>query len=129
MKKIIRLTESDLTRIVKRVIKENENTRIGKVYFNDEKYPGFMYVKEILPKYQMSWVGTITDEVVPTELIKDDDMDIYSLESPDGKTFGYEIFEYDLNGKKYLVLNLVDPQEIEKYLRDGGEWFPSYYQT
>lgn len=129
MKKIIRLTESDLTNIVKRVIKENENNRLGKVYFNNENYPGFMYVKEILPKYQMYWVGTMTNEVLPTELIKDDDMDIYWLESPDGKTFGYELFEHDLKGKKYLVLDLVDPQEIEKYLRNGGEWFPSHYEA
>jgi|694.fasta_scaffold00170_42 hypothetical protein len=129
MKKIIRITESDLTNIVKRVIKENENNRLGKVYFNNENYPGFMYVKEILPKYQMYWVGTMTNEVLPTELIKDDDMDIYWLESPDGKTFGYELFEDDLKGKKYLVLDLVDPQEIEKYLRNGGEWFPSHYEA
>ena len=128
MKKIIKLTESDLHRIVRRVIKENENTHIGKVYFNDEKYPGFMYVKEILPKYQMYWVGTMTNEVLPTELIKDDDMDIYWLKSPDGETFGYEIFEYDFKGEKYLVLDFVDPQEMETYLRNGGEWFSSHYE-
>jgi len=124
MKKVIKLTESDLVKIVKRVIKESDNTHIGKVYFNDKKYPGFMYVKEILPKYQMYWVNTESNEVLPVELTKDDEMEIYWLVSPDGKTFGYEIFEHD---NKYLVLDLIDPQEIEKYLRKGGEWFPSHY--
>jgi hypothetical protein len=123
MKKVIRLTESDLFNIVKRVIKENTHT--GKVYFNDEKYPGFMFVNEILPKYQMYWANTESDEVLPAELTKDGDMDVYWLESPDGKTFGYEIFEHDFEGKKYFVLDLVDPQEMDKYLRKGGEWFPT----
>jgi len=125
MKKVIRLTESDLVGIVRQIIKESENTPIGKVYFNDKKYPGFMYVKEILPKYKMYWVGTESHEVLPAELTKDDDMDIYWLESPDGETFGYEIFEHD---NKYLVLTPIDPQELEKYLRKGGKWFPSNYK-
>ena len=99
--------------------KLNDN-EIGKVYFNDEEYPGFMYVKEILPKYQMYWIGTESDEVIPTELTKDNEMDLYWLKSPDGKTFAYEIFKH-----QYLVLELSEPQEMNKYLRDGGEWFPS----
>jgi hypothetical protein len=45
--------------------KLNESNEIGKVYFNYEEYPGFMYVKEILPKYQMYWIGTESDEVIP----------------------------------------------------------------
>lgn len=102
--------------------KLNESNQIGTVYFNDEKYPGFMYVKEILPKYQMYWIGTETDEVIPTELLKDEEMDLYWLRSPDGKTFAYEIFKHE-NG--YFILDLLEPQELNKYLRDGGEWFPS----
>jgi len=102
--------------------KLNESNNIGKVYFNDEKYPGFMYVKEVLPKYQMYWIGTESDEVISAELTKDNEMDLYWLQSPDGKTFAYEIFKHQ-NG--YLVLELIEPQEMNKYLRDGGEWFPS----
>lgn len=95
---------------------------LGKVYFNDEKPPGFMYVKEMVPKYQMYWIGTKTDEVIPTELVKDEEMDLYWLKSPDGKTFGYEIFKHESG---YLILDLLEPQGLNNYLRDGGRWFPS----
>lgn len=100
---------------------KNDYNKIGKVYFNDEKYPGFMYVKEILPKYQMYWIGIETNDVIPTELVKDDEMELYWLESPDGNTFAYEIFKHE-NG--YLILDLLDPREMNKYVREG-EWFPS----
>jgi hypothetical protein len=102
--------------------KLNESNPIGKVYFNDEQYPGFMYVKEILPKYQMYWIGTESHETIPTELVKDNEMNLYWLKSPDGKTFAYEIFKHQ---DGYLVLDLLEPQEMNKYLRDGGKWFPS----
>lgn len=102
--------------------KLNEVNQVGKVYFNDEEYPGFMYVKEILPKYQMYWIGTDINEVVPAELTKDEEMDLYWLKAPDGRTFAYEIFRHD-NG--YLILDLLEPEELNKYLSDGGKWFPS----
>ncbi len=98
-----------------------DDYKIGKVYFNDDKYPGFHYVKEILPKYQMYWIGTESNEIIPAFLEKDED-GIYWLESPDGKFFGYEIFKH---AKGYLILDLFYPEEMQKYLIDGGKWFPS----
>lgn len=49
-------------------------------------------------------------------------MDLYWLKSPDGKTFGYEIFKHESG---YLILDLLEPQGLNNYLRDGGRWFPS----
>ena len=47
MKKIIRLTESDLTRIVKRIIKENDKGQYGE-YTADTAYEEVLsYVKDI----------------------------------------------------------------------------------
>jgi len=54
MKKIIRLTESDLTRIVKRVIKENEEGSISEIYkvITDEEIENFkINLLELLNKH------------------------------------------------------------------------------
>ena len=64
MKKVVKLTESDLMRIVKRVIKENE------VSFNDDTESVFIQIMDILKPiyktYGMEGVTSVLTDILGT---------------------------------------------------------------
>lgn len=94
---------------------ENFN-ELGEVFFNKETYPGYHYVKEILPKYKMYLMPFHGDNYQEIELVKDDEMNsLYWLVMPDGSKFGWELRDnrfYDLDRKEqgeYFHTNRIFP--------------------
>ena len=102
--------------------KFNESLSCGNIYFNDEEYPGFMYVKEIQTNYKMYWIGCHSDEIIESDLVKDSDLDVYWLSSPDGlEKFAYELVPY----KNFWILDIVDSREMSNYTIKS-DYFPSH---
>jgi len=82
MKKIIKLTESDLTRIVKRVIKENED-EYGKEQFSEkidklnvELYNYYEYSQNFINEITNK-LNLLTDEITNSNLSNDDKEVLY----------------------------------------------------
>ena len=112
MKKVIRLTESDLTRIVRRVIKENETIR----EFEDEDF------LRGADKYEMEdepLGSTDEGEEILKELIEEA-RDILEMEC------GYDLLDINLMSEREMVECLFDEgydeiaSEMEELLDQEG---------
>jgi hypothetical protein len=81
MKKVIRLTESDLARIVRRVIKENEN-------HNEYYQSAYDVLEHISPLAGPEILGPMA-KLVSEKLMDDEDLDIFYLylETLSGNSF------------------------------------------
>jgi hypothetical protein len=107
MKKIIRLTESDLTRIVRRVIKENDDYKdrsMNDPYYSDDEDDSSDEVKKLI---------SIIEE---NNLVDKEDINIYSD----------HIEVYSINGcdSEYFMENFIRlyPDDIDNgYIRVDGE--------
>ncbi len=60
MKKIIRLTESDLSRIIRRVISENQNMLGGKTFLNEDSNRNILPLTIYLPTRKDPKTGQVT---------------------------------------------------------------------
>jgi hypothetical protein len=69
MKKIVRLTEADLVRIVKRVIKENQNDIPTEIIGCATEVLSFNNLDPI-PTCKELGMGVITSKKIPTDLVK-----------------------------------------------------------
>jgi len=88
MKKIIRLTESDLTRIVKRIIKEGEERNLGLPHPNKTVYKELFYKKL---SEAISEVGTDAEAIYDFLSGKlDEIMDNWRYESGEGGKFTWD---------------------------------------
>jgi hypothetical protein len=107
MKKIIRLTESDLTRIVRRVIKENDDYKdrsMNDPYYSDDEDDSSDEVKKLI---------SIIEE---NNLVDKEDINIYSD----------HIEIYSINGcdSEYFMENFIRlyPDDIDNgFIRVDGE--------
>ena len=68
MKKIIRLTERDLTRIVKRTIREMENDIDDSVYSDDDVFKG--YREQIIRYLNHNGINPKSDDEIRDGLLK-----------------------------------------------------------
>lgn len=109
MKKIIRLTETDLTRIVKRVIKESE--------VEDDE---FIYLDE--PKLKDYGWNPREEEMGNFDKYK------YWKESPYGKRYQYHLSMYKDKHNKSMehILSLPD-DELDKYMSDAKSEYDRKY--
>jgi len=88
MKKIIRLTESDLTRIVKRIIKEGNENDLGLPHPNKTVYKELFFKKL---SDAMSEVGTDAESIYDSLCLKlGDIMDNWRYESAEGGQFTWD---------------------------------------
>jgi hypothetical protein len=71
MKKVIRLTESDLVRLVKKIIKENED-------YNEYYQSAYDVLEHISPLAGPEILGPMA-KLVSEKLIADEDLDIFFL--------------------------------------------------
>jgi hypothetical protein len=82
MKKVIRLSESDLVRIVKRIIKEGGGSDLGLPHPNKTVYKELFYTKL---SEAMSEVGTDAEAIYDSLCLKlDDIMENWRYESGEG---------------------------------------------
>jgi len=87
-KKIIRLTESDLTRIVKRIIKEGNENDLGLPHPNKTVYKELFFKKL---SDAMSEVGTDAESIYDSLCLKlGDIMDNWRYESAEGGQFTWD---------------------------------------
>ena len=82
MKKVVRLTEYELTRLVKRIIKEGEENDLGLPHPNKTVYKELFYRKL---SEAMSEVGTDAESIFDSLCLKlDDIMENWRYESGEG---------------------------------------------
>ncbi len=107
---------------IRRIIRE-EIVSKGNVYFYDKEYPGYMYVKEILPYYKMYWIGYRDSEIYEVNMVKDNDMNVYWLQTPTGEEFAYELLPhteiYTNLMEPHWSLQPIDEYEIDKYSQEN----------
>jgi hypothetical protein len=117
MKKIVRLTESDLTRLVKRVIKEQEEEEFP-TYMEDMKQTAVEWLINIID--QKDWVNYTTEERLEVfRFAKEmEEQQGYSEEEVDFfvKNILHHIkyYEYNVNNLELISFSNDIEYEIEK---------------
>jgi len=105
MKKIVRLTESDLVRIVKRVMNEQLGSPLAAFNSKMEDY-GFI-----------SLMGDKNQNILPINHDGDDDYFIY-IGKPGGKYWKYTKFDWKMNGLEDIKNPAWKPVKNPKIVDD-----------
>ena len=121
MKKIVRLTESDLIRIVKRVIKEGESEDIYEGLVNKLKRNGFK------SKDGENWETTVKNNM-SVEVQFSDGYDIYAMVIVDDKGYARRpkgtLKDSKIVDEAIKIANMinngVDKNTIKKYFTEKG---------
>ena len=121
MKKIVRLTESDLIRIVKRVIKEGESENIYEKLVNKLKQNGFKSTD------RENWETTVKNNM-SVEVQFSGGYDIYAMvivddkgyaRRPKGTLYDSEIVDQAIEIAN-MINNGVDKNTIKKHFKQKG---------
>ena len=120
MKRIIRLSERDLTRIVKRVIKESMDDEYN--YENAKDNPNTIVIKFTPDGYRKFWNQYIESTGEYTRGLGQNWVYFNNWEDLEEK-FSSEGLEM-IDGKYYPLFKNYDPEDIKKFREKGKEGYP-----